>query len=122
MQNILIVDDEDIIRNLIRTILKEAGYNVWVARDGNEASRLLSQWAFDLIITDIAMPEKAGTVLIQEVRTHHPAIRIIAISGALTAQPGIYLRMANSLGADYILAKPFLPGDLLHLVTRALSE
>jgi CheY-like chemotaxis protein len=122
VRNILVVDDEDMVRNLIRTVLKEAGYTVWVARDGNEASKLLSQWAFDLMITDIAMPEKAGTVLIQEVRTHHPTIRIIAISGAMTAQPGIYLRMANSLGADYILAKPFLPADLLQLVKRALSE
>jgi CheY-like chemotaxis protein len=122
VQNILVVDDEDMIRNLIRTVLRQEGYNVWVARDGNEASQLLNQWTPDLIITDIAMPEKAGTVLIQEVRNHHPAIRIIAISGAATAQPGIYLRMANSLGADYILAKPFLPDDLLRLVKQALSE
>ena len=108
--------------NLIKTILKQAGYIVRVARNGNEASKLLNQWEPDLIITDIAMPEKAGTELIQEIRSHHPAIRIIAISGAQTLQPGIYLRMANSLGADHTLAKPFSPDDLLRIVKLALSE
>jgi CheY-like chemotaxis protein len=122
MRNILVVDDDGQIRNLINTILKEAGYLVRVAGNGNEASQLLNQWEPDLIITDIAMPEKAGTELIQEIRTHHPTIRIIAISGAQTVQPGIYLRMANSLGADHILAKPFLPDDLLRIVKVALSE
>jgi CheY-like chemotaxis protein len=122
MQNILVVDDEDQVRNLINTILKGAGYLVRVARNGNEASQLLNQWEPDLIITDIAMPEKAGNELIQEVRTLHPAIRIIAISGAATAQPGIYLRMANSLGADQILAKPFLPDDLLRIVKLTLNK
>jgi CheY-like chemotaxis protein len=66
-----------------------------------------------LIITDMAMPHKPGDVLIEEIHTHHPAIPIIAISGAPTAQPGIYLGMAKSLRADYLLAKPFSPDDLL---------
>ncbi len=121
MRNILVVDDDDQVRNLISTILKESGYIVRVARNGNEASQLVNQMEPDLIITDIAMPEKAGTELIEEIRTHHPTIRIIAISGAATVQPGIYLRMANSLGANHILPKPFSPDDLLRIVKLALS-
>jgi DNA-binding response OmpR family regulator len=122
MQNILIADDEEMIRNLINLILKQEGYSVQVARNGQEASQLLNQSVPELLITDLVMPEKSGTQLIQEVRRQHPAIPIIAISGAQADQPDIYLKMADSLGADYLLAKPFSPSILLLTVRKALGE
>ncbi|MBI3653002.1 MAG: response regulator [Acidobacteria bacterium] len=122
MQDILVVDDEEVVRNLIKGILEYAGYEVRVARNGKEATSLLELGVPDLLITDLSMPEKPGNMLIEEVRTNQPAIPIIAISGAPTLQPGIYLRIAKSLGADYIMAKPFSTADLLRTVRRALSK
>ncbi len=122
MQNILVTEDEDSLRNLITIILRQEGYVVWEARNGKEASQLLGQFVPDLLITDLVMPEKEGMELIREVRTLHPKMPIIAISGAQAAQPGSYLKMAKSLGANYELAKPFTPGELLGLVIEALGE
>ena len=83
---------------------------------------MLEQFVPDLLITDLLMPEKEGIELIQEVRRNHPKMPIIAISGAQTDKTGIYLKMAGSLGADYVLAKPFALKDLLNTVKQALRE
>jgi len=81
MQTILVVDDEDAIRGLIKTTLGIGGYAIREARNGKETSQLLEQFVPDLLITDLLMPEKEGIELIQEVRRSHPKIPIIAISG-----------------------------------------
>jgi DNA-binding response OmpR family regulator len=122
LQTILVVEDDEQVRAFIKTVLKQAGYLVMTARNGQEASQFLEQCEPHLLITDLAMPQKPGNVLIEEVRTHHPAIPILAISGALTAQPGIYRKIARSLGANYLLAKPFSHDDLLQMVKGALRE
>ena len=122
MQTILVVDDDEQVRDFIRTVLKQTGYFVEAVRNGNEAGQFLAHREPDLLITDMSMPHKAGNQLIQEVRANHPRVPIFAISGAITAQPGIFLKLAKSLGADYILAKPFSHDDLLRVVKRALGE
>jgi CheY-like chemotaxis protein len=122
VQTILVVDDDDQIRGFIKIVLKQAGYFVQSVCNGNEASLYLNQSLPDLLITDMSMPQKAGNQLIEEVRINHPAIPIIAVSGAPTAQPGIYLKIAKSLGADFILAKPFSPDKLLQKVKQALHQ
>jgi DNA-binding response OmpR family regulator len=122
MRTILVVDDEDAIRGLIKDFLGIGGYIIREACNGKDASQLLEQFVPDLLITDLLMPEKEGIELIQEVRRSHPKMPIIAISGAQTDKTGIYLKMAGSLGADYVLAKPFALKDLLTTVKQALSE
>jgi CheY-like chemotaxis protein len=122
VKDILVVDDDEQVRGLIKRILKQFGYSVREASDGKEASGLLNLREPDLLITDMSMPQKTGNMLIEEMRTQHPDIPIIAVSGAPTVQPGIYLRIAKSLGADYILAKPFSTDNLLRLVKGALRE
>jgi CheY-like chemotaxis protein len=121
MENILVVDDEDAIRQLVKMALEKAGYMVMEACNGKEASQLLGHLVPDLLITDLFMPEKEGIELIQEVRQRHPKIPIIAISGAHSGQSELYLKMARSLGADYILAKPFPLSTLFQTVKQALS-
>jgi CheY-like chemotaxis protein len=121
MENILVVDDEDAIRQLVKTVLEKAGYVVMEASNGKEASQLLDHLVPDLLITDLFMPEKEGIELIQEVRRRHPKMPIIAISGAQAGQSELYLKMARSLGADYILAKPFPLSTLFQTVKQALG-
>jgi CheY-like chemotaxis protein len=122
MKSILVVDDEAAIRQLIKTALGVGGYDVRVASHGKEASQILEHFVPDLLITDLLMPEKEGIELIQEVRAHHPNMRIIAISGAQTEKTGLYLKVAGSLGADYTLAKPFALKDLINTVKQALGQ
>jgi signal transduction histidine kinase/ActR/RegA family two-component response regulator len=102
---ILIVDDTD-TRLAIGSVLQCDGYEVAVAADGYEALMLQKQSFFDVLITDIFMPEKDGLETIREFRRNYPQTRIIAMSGALTNRVD-YLSLSLEIGADKILRKPF---------------
>ena len=106
---ILVVDDEHGVRSLFESILDGCGYEVTSAADGRVALRLLETRKFDLMITDLAMPGKEGIETIQAARQRHPALKVIAVSGAFGAS---MLKMAALLGAHATLPKP-VSGDLL---------
>lgn len=115
---ILVVDDEPAIRKFFRMALERRGYEVREAGDGREAMDLLEGDTFDLMITDLVMPEQEGIETIQVVRRRFPSMKIIAISGA---HEGVYLRMTRPLGADAALAKPISPDSLVREVGRILE-
>lgn len=121
MARILVVDDEELARFTIRDILETAGHVVDEAANGNEA--IASQVAdpFDLIITDIVMPEKEGVETIIELRRDYPDLKIIAISGGGRTKNMDFLKFADEFGADKILAKPFSEEELLERVNECLS-
>lgn len=116
---ILVVDDESGVRNLLRQVLRGAGYEVLEASDGGQALERLAESRVHLVITDLMMPEQEGLETIQEVRRRHPKMKIIAMSGAFG---GDYLNTAKLLGADAAHAKPIRPDDFLETVRRLLSE
>ncbi len=106
--SILVVDDEDGIRDLLQHWLTRAGHRVTCATCGNEADQLLRGSHFDLVITDIVMPEGDGFELIAAVRSHQPRARILAISGGgKYLQSADCLKMARGLGAHGVILKPF---------------
>jgi len=117
--HILLVDDDEAVRDSVGVILASAGYSVAAARNGIEAMRLLEERRPDLIVTDILMPHKEGIESIREIRALAPETPIIAISGA-GAQGG-YLRIARIFGANAVLEKPFDPNDLLTLIHDLLQ-
>jgi CheY-like chemotaxis protein len=121
MKLILIVDDEAPIRLMMKKTLEHAGYVVQVASDGHEASRLIGEIIPHLLITDIIMPDKEGYELIMDVRRDHPETSIIAMTGGSNLEPDFYLRIARSLGADQLLAKPFTSQELLRAVAQVLQ-
>ncbi|MFQ5806042.1 MAG: response regulator transcription factor [Phycisphaerae bacterium] len=94
--NILIVEDDQQVRDVLRRKLEQYGYDVCEAADGNEAVNALRTVPFDLIITDIVMPEKDGIQIIGFVRKECPQTKTIVISA-----PGneLYLENARGLGA-----------------------
>lgn len=116
--NILLADDDDDIRKLLRASLTTAGYNVLEAANGKEACRLLSSCIVNLVIIDLVMPEQEGLESIQRIRREWPKVKIIAISGAFG---GDYLQTAKHLGATTTLPKPIDHSDLLRLVRTALQ-
>lgn len=107
MARILVIDDEAPIRELICFALDDSGHQVTDAASGNEAMTLNRASPADVIITDIAMPEVDGLEIIKLLREEFPATKIIAISGALSSEPGDNLYVASRSGADMTFAKPF---------------
>lgn len=121
-KNILVIDDEQLIRLQIRSALELEGYIVHEAANGNEGLARIAEAAPDVVITDILMPDKEGIETILELRRTHPKIRIIAISGGGRTGNKDFLRTAKHLGADRTLAKPFGLAELLRLVREVLAE
>jgi two-component system sporulation sensor kinase A len=115
---ILVVDDEPAVRNLVRTILTTAGYLVATAGNGNEALRLLQGRLFDLVLTDMLMPEMSGMELIQYVHLHYPDTLVIVFTGFASFQDAVD---AVKLGAFDYLPKPLQPEILAHAIERALE-
>ncbi len=122
MANILVVEDDDQIRTLIKKMLEgEKTYSVTEAENGEKAIRLAKKTEFDLIITDIIMPEKEGIETIKEIREIYPMIKIIAISGGGRIGPYDYLDLAKRLGAKKVLEKPFDLKEMLVAVKELLN-
>lgn len=116
MSRILIVDDEQDIRDIARLLLESAGYMVLCAEDGRTALKLIEDERVDLVVTDMLMPEMDGVELINELRRRRPNQRIMAISGGGRAPKESYLQIAHLCGAQGVLAKPFNRDQLLKAV------
>jgi CheY-like chemotaxis protein len=118
---ILLVDDDDAIRELLELVLQRKGLQVVKACDGREALSLYKKQEFDLVVTDLIMPDKEGIETILEIRAMKRPIRILAISGGGRVDQSMHLNLARSVGADRVLAKPFLPKDFLDVVEELLA-
>ena len=117
MAHILIVDDEEMDRVLGRAALEDAGHELLFARDGEAALRAFENSDIDLVITDLAMPNMNGMLLIEQILAHKADALIIAVSGVNPEQ----LERAKVLGATRTMEKPYAPAELLQVVTEVLG-
>jgi len=115
---ILVIDDDHLVRYALSKILLSAGYAVVTAADGRRGMAVLRAEHPDAVITDIIMPEQEGIDTIIQIRRERPAVKIIAISGGGRIRNIDFLGMAQSLGANDVLAKPFEVDELLSCLTR----
>jgi two-component system response regulator AtoC len=122
MAHILLVDDDPQIRRVIETILSLENHEVCCASDGSEALQLIQQVPFDLVITDLIMPETEGLAMIREVRKTHPALYIIAMTGGGYGSAAEYLSWARALGVQQTLAKPFSRDEIVAAVAEAFPK
>ena len=122
MGRILVVDDDDKVRELICEALELHGHQVVAAGNGLCALESFGSGIFDVVITDIVMPEKEGLETIIELRGISPDVAILAISGGGSFAPGGYLKSALMLGADRALEKPFSLELLLETVDELLAR
>ena len=122
MKRILVIEDDDSVRKLIRRILEGAGYTVLEAPDGVQGVQVYREQRPDLVLTDIFMPGKEGLETILELGLLDPEVRIIAVSGG--GNMGILnpLPMAAKLGALRTLSKPFSGKELVDLVEEILPQ
>lgn len=122
MARILVFDDDLALRTVIRSLLEGAGHEVEVAPDGEAGLDLFREGPGDIVITDIRMPNKTGNEAIMELRIEYPDVKIIVITGGGAIGTDMYMRVAEKLGADFTLSKPFDPADLLQIVNEALGS
>lgn len=121
MANILIMDDEEPIRSIVRQMLERAGHTVREAADGAEGVALFRTSRPDLVITDILMPNKGGLLAIKEIRQLDPGAKILAISGGGKDGRLNFLSTARTFEGLETLRKPFTRAELLAAVNGLLG-
>jgi two-component system phosphate regulon response regulator PhoB len=116
---VLIVDDDDVIRSLLRLTLPDEGYDLVEAQDGGQALQITEARQPALVLLDWRMPGLSGADVLTALKQRHPDVPVIV----LTAEPEAKVRtQAESLGADVFMAKPFSPLQLLATVERLLPD
>ncbi|MBT3395769.1 MAG: response regulator [Alphaproteobacteria bacterium] len=119
---VLVIDDDDALREVIAGALESQGYEVLQANNGRNGVDSLHRSPADLVITDIIMPEQEGVGTILEIRKSFPDLKIIAMSGGTGSGSVDYLEVAEKLGAADTLMKPFRQHQLLSAVRGALGQ
>ena len=115
---ILIVDDNESFLELLNEYLRDNNYDVVSCLTAVDAKDIFVKFAPNIVITDIVMPEVDGIELLVSLRKIKPDIRVIAMSGGNKGHGDTYLQVADKLGANTILNKPFNLSDLLREVEK----
>ena len=110
---VLIIDDDEQMRLLLRQIMEWRGYDVLEAENGKVGLKVQRDTPADLIVTDLIMPEQEGLETIRVIKSEFDGVKIIAISGGGRIGPDAYLPAARELGADKVFSKPFDIGELV---------
>lgn len=110
---ILLIEDDELARLTARNILKRIDATVSEAQNGRQGMEFFKKEKPDLVITDILMPEQEGLETIVEIRESGQACAIIAMSDGGVTQNMAFLKLAEKLGADRLLPKPFSPDELI---------
>ena len=121
MPRILVIDDDEPVRRIIRRSLEAEGHEVLESRDGAEGLRAFHNQPIDLVISDIFMPNQEGLETIRVLLDQHPDLPVIAISGGGSEGGMDFLPMAKMLGARHTFSKPFLIPELLAAVRESLA-
>ena len=130
MTRVMIIDDEEDIRIVLKEVFSRAGFDVVVASDGNEGLNLLREQPADLVITDIIMPGSDGVETAYDIRMEFPKTKIVMSGGGnlgpVDYEPSAisttaYLASAEAVGADLTITKPFDRDELIR-AARELTE
>lgn len=123
MATVLVVDDNPMVRTVLAEVVAGMGHRVTEAADGRAAIVHLGSTVFDLVITDVVMPEADGLEVIKALRRGGGRTPVIAISGGTPSLPAGYaLKMTEMFDADAVLFKPFGNEELEAAVTRLLDR
>jgi DNA-binding response OmpR family regulator len=118
-KRILLVDDDNEIVESMRTVLETRGYEILVAKDGNQGLVMAESESPDLIVLDMMMPKRSGFLVLEKLRRSRPdPVRVIMITANEGSRHKAYAEM---LGVDDYIRKPFAMDRLLESVDRLLS-
>jgi DNA-binding NtrC family response regulator len=104
--SVLIIEDDEFVKNMLKQTFKRAGYDVATAPNGRIGIQLYQSKPFDVVITDLIMPEMEGIETMMRLRKLDPGVKVIAISGGGRNRPDEYLHLAAKLGALSTFKKP----------------
>jgi CheY-like chemotaxis protein len=121
MARIVVIDDQEPIRRIVRRALEQAGHEVLDASDGQAGLQLLERHSADAVISDIFMPGLDGIQTLREIRKQFPRVRVIVISGGDSSGMLDLRRDAELLGAVKSLPKPFTTHDIVAAVNSVLE-
>lgn len=116
--SILLVEDDPDVRGMFQQILAAEGYSVTLARTGRQALAAIRDAEFQLVISDLSLPDADGTDLIEQIRAASPITEILAISGFMA---GMSRNALLAAGASDTLAKPASPRSLISCVRLLLA-
>jgi DNA-binding NtrC family response regulator len=115
---VLVIDDEDIVLKSVNKILSEENYEVDVSSSGRQGIDWAIERSYDVILTDIRMPDIGGMRVLRDIKRAKPSLAVIMITGYASVQSAV---QAMKLGAADYLEKPFTPDQLLKAVASALD-
>lgn len=121
MKNILVIDDEQPVRKVICRYLENGQYDVDDVGSAEEAINAVKGKLYQLVITDILLPEKNGMELMADLREEYPGLKFLAISGGGHIPADLYLQSALNQGAALTLIKPFSRDELLAAVQKLMN-
>lgn len=113
---VLLIDDDKELRNVLTAGLERAGHAVFAAKDGGPALTLATDNDVDVVVTDILMPTQEGIETIMLLKKARPATPIVAMSGGGRLNGELVLELANGMGADATISKPFRIQELLDAI------
>jgi DNA-binding NtrC family response regulator len=116
---ILVVDDEDIVRTSCSRTLSPEGYDVRLAKNGAEGLKMAREERFDLVLTDLKMPDMDGIEVLRIIKEQWPETAVIIVTGYQTVDTAV---KAIKLGAYDYIEKPFTPDALITAVREALTN
>ena len=122
MARILVIDDQEPIRRVVRRALEQDGHEVFDASDGEIGMEILESQSFDIVITDIFMPGQDGIVTLRQIRKRFPTVKVIVISGGDSSGMLDLRQDAELLGAIKSLQKPFNAGEIIDVVRDVLKR
>lgn len=120
MPSILLIDDDLELLRQMAAAFTAAGYQVQAAPDGEVGLARFRGAPTDLVVTDIIMPNREGIETIVALKRASPTVKVVAISGGYRVAPADFLHLAQHVGADGGLAKPFRLARLIELCARLL--
>lgn len=116
---VLVIDDEQIVHDSVRRILEQEGYVVDGAFRVDQALEKLAKQPYDLVLTDLMMPDRSGMEVVEAVARDHPDTGLVMFTGFATVDSAV---QSMKLGALDYLPKPFTPDELLIVLQRALDK
>lgn len=115
---VLVIDDEDIVRTSCIRVLSPEGYQVSVAQNGMEGIRMIEEENFDVVLTDLKMPDMDGIEILKKIKKEWPSIEVIIITGYQAIDAA---KKSINLGAFEYIEKPFTPDVVLQAVMKAVA-
>ena len=122
MARIMVVDDEEAVREILRAMLERESHSVVEAENGQIALDRLHEESADVVIADLFMPEMDGLQLITRLREESPETKVVAISGSMYERRHRFLEIAGRMDSVRTLAKPFTAQEVRDLVREALED